>query len=227
MVAGPGYAHKVVRVTIFGNMFSGNEEWSTGFYLGHTGSDASAPVAAWQGQLKALWQTFFQAGNSHISSAWTTVGVKSSLLLTDGTTDLSNVLTDYYASPIAGGEGGGSLPPQCTLSAQLGTDTPRGLGSKGRMFLPGVRTPVDGTTGKIGATEAGQIAGTMKTFLQGVNSASDAPGVLITASHGRVLPLPAASPINTLITKVRIGDVYDTQRRRRNGLTELYQQQAV
>lgn len=225
-MAGNDYAYKVVRVTIFGDMFSSNEEWSTGFYLGATGSDASAPNAAWQGQLKALWQTFFQAGNSHISSAWKTIGVKSALINANGSTDLSNVLTDYYASPIAGGEGGGSNPPQCTLSAQLGTATPRGLGSKGRMFLPGVRTPVDSATGKIGATEAGQIAGTMKTFLDGVNAAADKPGVLITASHGRNSPA-IGDPVNRLIDRVRVGDVYDTQRRRRNGLTELYQQQSL
>lgn len=221
------YAHKVVRVTIFGDMFNGNEEWSTGFYLGSPTADATAPNANWQGALKTAWQTFFQAPGSHISGDWKTIGVKSALMNANGTTDLANVLTDYYATPIAGGEGGGSLPPQVSLSAQLGTAKPRGLGSKGRMYLPGVRTPVSSTTGKIGSTEAAQIAGTLKTFFQAVNASTDKPGSLITASHGPAFALPGREPINVLVDRVRVGDVYDTQRRRRNGLSELYQQQSI
>ena len=221
------YAHKVVRVTIFGDMFNGNEEWSTGFYLGHEDTNASNPTGAWQGALKTAWQAFFTNTTAHISGDWKTIGVKSALMNANGTTDLDNVLTDYYASPIAGGEGGGSLPPQVSLSAQLGTLKPRGLGSKGRMYLPGVRTPVSSTTGKIGSTEAGQIATALKTFFNAVNASFDAPGKLITASHGPAFALPGREPINVLVDRVRVGDVYDTQRRRRNGLSELYQQQSI
>lgn len=220
------YAHKVVRVTLFGNMFQGNEEWSTGFFLGAPGADAAAPSPEWQAVLKNAWEIFFEAQTSHVSTAWTTVGVKSALIDANGSTDLSAVLTDYYATPITGGEGGASLPPQCTLSAQLATATPRGIGSKGRMYLPGINTPISSLTGKIGSTEAGQIALNLKTFFDTINGSFDRPGALITASHGRTPPL-LGGPVNTIVDRVRVGDVYDTQRRRRNGLSELYQQQSI
>jgi len=220
------YAHKVTRVTMFGTMFGGAEEWSTGFFLGSVGGDAPAPTQAGADAIKGYWQTFFTAANSHISGDWKTEGVKLALFNTDGHTDLDNVKTSFYATPISGGEGGGSLPPQVSLSAQLASDVGRGLAAKGRMYLPGVRTPISSTTGKIGATEAGQIALTLKTFLDAVNGSIDAAGTVVLASKGRITG-GGAAPVNAVVTKVRVGDVYDTQRRRRNGLTETYQTQTI
>lgn len=220
------YAHKVVRVTIFGTMFSAAEEWSTGFFLGNEGSDAADPTTAGADMVRDAWETFFELSTSHISGDWKCEGVKLALLNEDGHTDLSNVVTSYYATPISGGEGGGSLPPQVSLSAQLASDIPRGPGAKGRMYLPGIRTPINSATGKIGSTEATQVATALKNFFNTVNGSFDAPGQLVNASQGR-LGIGGVAPLNATVTKVRVGDVYDTQRRRRNALTETYQTQVL
>jgi hypothetical protein len=215
------FAHEVNRITFSGTMFSASEIWSTGFYLGDEDADTTMCTDASLTKLLAYWKTFFELSTSHISGDWKTLGVKAALYESNGHYPDENVIEKFYATPISGGEGGGSLPPQVSLSAQLATAIPHGLGAKGRMFLPGIRTPVSSTTGKIGATESGQIATALRAFFASVNGDADIPGLVINASKGSGL-LPGLNARNVYVTTVRVGDVYDTQRRRRNALHETY-----
>jgi hypothetical protein len=217
-----GYRYQVVHTVLEGTMFSGGEIWRTGFFQGFADADAGAPSDASVTAVMGAWQTFFTSSTSHISNSWQCTGVKQSLLsTTDGKLVDDNVVEKFYTTALNGNEGGGSLPPQVSLVAQLGTALPHGLGSKGRMYLPGIRTPV-GTDGKIGNTEAGQVATNLKTFFDAVNAHADSVGHVINASKGSGL-LFDFNKINVPVTKVRVGNVYDTQRRRRNALAEVYQ----
>ena len=47
------------------------------------------------------------------------------------------------------------------------------------------------------------------------------PGQLINASHPPVV-IGGPSPVNKVVTTIKVGNVYDTQRRRRNALAESY-----
>lgn len=214
------YAHKVVRVTCFGTMFGGAEEWSTGFFLGASATDASIPTQAGADMVRDAWGTLFGTPNMGIASAWQAVGVKLARLGTDGKTELDNVETSYFASPVSGAGGGSPFPPQVALVATLIAESGKGLGGKGRMYLPGVKHGIDGG-GKLGSTEAGYISLALKTFFDTVNGSFDTPGQLINASQGRG-GLTPTFPLNRGITSVRVGNVYDTQRRRRNALVESY-----
>lgn len=215
------YAYKINKVTMSGTCFSGTEIWSTGFYTGFENTDSPAPDQASVDAIAGFWTTFFTAVNSHISNSYNTTEIKIHQVLTTGGTDLSTVFHNFPTTPPVGGGGTGAVPPQCSIVASLRSATPRGLGSKGRMYLPGVSSAVSTTTGKITSSNTNDIRTTFQTFLNAVNASSAVPGQAIIASKGRTGVSPVA-PLNKLITQIQIGDVYDTQRRRRNALQEVY-----
>jgi hypothetical protein len=225
MVTRP-YAHKVARVTISGDCFTSAEEWSTGFYLGgETGDSASVTGSA--ANIAPYWTTFFTSATTKVSNRYRTLMVKVASFGTDGKTIDDEI--DYYSypTPILGAYTVNHNPPQISLAATLTSSEARGLASKGRMYLPGVGPSVD-TNGRIPSADSGNIATNLKTFFDALNSSFPMPGLVILASHGHrteVLPGPDivyTSPENKFVHGLKVGDVYDTQRRRRNGLSESY-----
>jgi hypothetical protein len=215
-----GYAHKVARITLHGTNFNGAEEWTTGFYMGLEGSDALAPTTGFLDEVKTAWAAFWTNSTSKVSSVWKTDYIKAVTLGTNGKTDPDSAVYSYYGTPIAGGGQSDSFPPQCALVATLQSNNPRGLAAKGRMYLPGING-VLGADGRIPSSIVNDITTNMSTFLSAVNSIQDQPGVIILASQGRTAPL-VGGPVNAAVTTLRIGNVYDTQRRRRNQLQETY-----
>jgi len=214
------YAFKVNRVTMQGTSFSGEEIWSTGFYLGNVSADADAPTEAMATSIGALWQTFFTHTNSRISSQFQTTEVKIAQLGTDGLTIPDSVKYYTYPAPISGVQGSTLFPPQIALVATLVGPQARGLASKGRMFLPGVSAAVS-TNGRISDLNRGEMATNVRTFIRGVVDLAETNNVPLLASQGRP-GIGGTAPVNHEIVSVRVGNVYDTQRRRRNGLAEAY-----
>jgi hypothetical protein len=219
------YAHKVTRVTIMGTMYNTAEIWNTGFFVGTETADVTPPTQAAADMVKTAWQTFFTATGNSINYQFKTTGVKLALVNTDGHDDLAHIVTSMYTSPIAGAETGSGHPPQIALVASLIAGTAKGVGHRGRMYLPGVAAPMD-TTGHITTSYPASIATTLATFFSTVNSSFDSPGTVINASKGGT-GFNLAPPINRSITDVNVGNVYDTQRRRRNALVETYSTHTV
>jgi hypothetical protein len=214
------YAHEVNRVTFSGHMFGGVEEWSTGFWLGEEGADAATPTQAMADALKTLWQTMFVHANSRINANYTFTQCKVTPLFATGGTDGANVKYSYPTGSVVGGVATETLPPQCSVVLSLLSDRPRGLASKGRMYLPGISSS-PGTSGKLSSTVAGNIATQCETFFNGVRAHADIPNTPILVAKGTGL-FPELTAQNDYIQTIRVGDVIDTQRRRRNGLAEIY-----
>lgn len=222
-------AYRTTRVTISGTFGGGVEEWSTGFWFGAENEDAALPDQALADGIKTAWVAFFTNNNSQISPNWQTTLVKCASHGTDGKSDANDTI--YAAvSPAAGGTIGSTFPPQVSLAVTLTSNIARGLASKGRMYLPGVGMGIDGS-GKTnpGATQA--LADQVKTFFNAVNSLP-ANNVVVLASHGQLTKNAAGEwipkvggygPVNKAVQGIKVGNVYDTQRRRRNGLTESYE----
>jgi hypothetical protein len=106
----------------------------------------------------------------------------------------------------------------------------RGVASKGRMYLPGIVAPVQPTGTFLTASQT-TIATAFKAFLNNVNSLPE-NNVVVLASHGSInkdgTPRAGGSaPQNLAVQGVKIGNVYDTQRRRRNGIPEVYVSQQL
>lgn len=214
------YAHKVTRVTISGTCFSGAEIWSTGFFVGGETTDAVNPTLAGANAIRAAWATFFGTAANAFCSKWTTTQVKLALLNTSGTTDPDHVVYADYPTPTVGGGTSTAFPSQITLVATMASSLARGLAAKGRMYLPGINTAVD-TSGHVTTGYPATLAGNLKTFMDTVNASSDVGGRVILASEGRTAPA-VGPPVNKFVTTLKIGNTYDTQRRRRNDLVETY-----
>lgn len=220
------FAHKVNRVTISGDCFSGAEIWTTGFYLGAPDADAGDPAGS-AAAIGALWTTFWGSATTYVSNLYRSLQVKVAQHRTDGTTDPDAIDYYIYPTPPVGGTSLGALPPQVSLAVTMTSEIQRGLAAKGRMYMPGIAAIIAGN-GKVTSANVTNIATNFKTFLDGINSSTAVSGNVILASHGHYVkatdttPAFYALPKNTQVTGCRVGDVYDTQRRRRNGLAEVY-----
>lgn len=219
------YAHTVNRITLRGTMFGGAEEWSTGFFLGQEGADAAVLSQAGLDQIKDAWAAFFTNATSWISNKYQFLEAKSALIDATGHTILSSVKYSSAPANCFGAAGTNWLPPQCSVVVTLLSDRPRGKASKGRMYLPGYSGGI-GADGKIGGANAGAIATNMKTFFDSFAADADVPDQLILAAKGTGLT-PALNAQNDFVETIRVGDVVDTQRRRRNGLVEAYQSRTL
>lgn len=227
----PTYAQPSHKVTIFGTNFGGAEEWSTGFFLGapFTGPLDDPPTQAEADAIAAAWQTFFTATSSPISSRWQTVGVKVQLVGTNGQGDPNSTVFSYYGSAISGnGTGATHHPPQISCVVTLTTAKPRGYGSKGRMYLPGVGLGI-GVDGRIDTSLMTSLLNNLKTFYDAVNDVAPVNGVQpsIVLQSAQTTGVPAHDALMSVITGFKVGNVYDTQRRRRNQLVETYQTRAL
>jgi hypothetical protein len=219
------YAYRVTRVTIQGSSFDGGEEWSTGFYMGHESGDADLPNQQLADDIRAAWTTFFTAGSSKVCNKWKTELVKVSSIGTDGKSNAADTVYSAVTGEVVGTQPF-LFPPQCALVATLTSQVARGVGAKGRLFLPGIVATLQGS-GKITSTDVTAIGNNFKTFLTAVNASTATNNVVMLASQGSLNKdgtpkVGGRAPVNKAVTGLRIGDVYDTQRRRRNGLTETY-----
>lgn len=215
------YENEVVRVTISGTSWGGAEIWSTGFFMGTVGADAPDPTQAWADAVRAGWETFFTAAvPGAFSNAYTTTAVKLSKLdALTGDVQLDKTVYANIQTPITGATGVYN-PPQVALVATLLSDTPRGLAAKGRMYLPAPAANVD-NTGKISTVVRDAIRTNLATFFTNLNGNANVPADVILASFGRTPPAVGGG-VSRLVTSVRVGNVLDTQRRRRNQLVESY-----
>lgn len=223
------YAFRVNRVQISGTCFAGQEEWSTGFYMGATDADAADPGTIAAAAIGGFWQTFFTNGTSAINQGFKTAHVKVSQLQTDGDVDLDMIDIYDYPTPISGTNTGPPQAPQVTLAVTMTSDYQRGLAAKGRMYLPGINLPIFYNDPHISPTEQNGIATTLKTFFDAVNASSSVPGYIILASKGHKVPgspdpddYSYSGGRNARVTGLKLGNVYDTQRRRRGDLVEAY-----
>jgi hypothetical protein len=116
--------------------------------------------------------------------------------------------------------------PQDALCVTLWSGQTTGSANYGRFYLPWFAGPIDTTTGVMSSVTCGNIAAAVHTFLDSVNDWADAlagtPDVAIMGQEsgaGVENPKPA---LTKRCNVVRIGNVKDTQRRRRNRLAEAY-----
>lgn len=227
------FAHSVLRCTVSGTCWSGSEIWSTSFYIGSVGEDTSNPTQAFADAIRTAWTAFFTSAGSGIGNQWKTDQIKLAQIGTDGKTSLSNVIYAPYGTAITGQNSSFHYPPQVSVAATLAVTGARGLAAKGRMYLPGINAGLQANA-QMSSTDAQSIANNVKTFIEAVNAAAPAGEKVILASQGRrtkgadgkYTPVPGTA-VNAVVNQVRVGTVFDTQRRRRNGLKEQYLTAAV
>jgi len=204
------------RVQIQGRLNSGAEKWSTGFHLG---------------ALTLATDANCQAAVDFITTEWISTVWSSSLdaYISDHTTFERVILSDVNAAgvivrqfggsegSIAGAYGGNPLPPQISPVVSLLTGLP-GARNRGRMYFPSLGANANDSTGSILEAAQHLLCEKVADFFTAVNGAGvDVTSCIYSGAQSSVVP----------ITSVRVGTVWDTQRRRRDNLTETYYSQDV
>jgi hypothetical protein len=206
----------MIKVQIIGDCFNQQEIWTTGFYMGNgfSGTTPSLPGDTAQ-KIAAAWETeFFTVVANKISSRYRTVSVKANLVDVNGVQTTNPTQEYFYPTPIVGPNAASPVAPQLSIVGSLRGALPRGYATHGRMYLPGIVSSID-SDARIPSADATAIAGNLRDFLLACNNADPDDNVVMMASK-------KGAGTKHVVTKVMIGNLYDTQRRRRNQFTEAY-----
>ncbi|HMU62789.1 MAG TPA: hypothetical protein PKA66_13465, partial [Gemmatimonadales bacterium] len=166
-------------------------------------------------------KTWFEATNTAISGAVTITDlILYAMDATGHVISLDVGPAKASATPKAaldGANAGGLLPLQIAQVVSLRTNNSSKRG-RGRVYLPGMTaTTITTTNGTVNATFRTNMLGTFKTFLEAISiGAGGSPPV--------VRPVVIGSPYTTYyqVTEIRMGNLLDTQRRRRRQIEEVY-----
>lgn len=193
----------------------GDEIWQNGvrFDRATTVDEAELEVAA---DAIATWFTVDSGANfsDRVLLSW----VKAALIGTDGRYPDNAEATLYeYESPFPGSYTGSGAVPQVSIAVTFDTFRRRGLAHQGRIYLPPTAIAAN-TTGRHG--QGPTIAAGVVALLSDLQDALGAQAVI--AASGKSEGKPERAGVITSINGVRVGDVYDTQRRRRNRIAETY-----
>lgn len=221
-------------VTIHGDFFTGVETWQFGLRISDGGVSNQATADALKATVQNWWQGLgpFIAGEQIQSPASTHLTeLKVARITTAGTYTAEAAASAFYVPKVNGrATMTTELPTQLATAVTLTTALPRGLGSKGRIFLPALGETYPETDGRMSVNHALVIANSIKRLIMEFN-ANALVGNVQVMSRGKAVrgpSLPNGQPTYTYpgpgvtnnVTGVRCGRVEDTQRRRRRALTE-------
>lgn len=188
----------IIKVTVQGH--TPGETFTTGMYVDNPGGTAAGAAAAFV----TAWTTFWNAIKPFVP---TTVGVDAIDAVEVDPLTFRNGAGATTAVVLVGTDASAPLPPQTSLVVSLKTAV-RTRAGRGRMYLPpfGVDQSVGGRL----------LAATRTTVL---NAAAQLVNDLQAAAYTPVIYHRAVHTTD-VINQVAVGDVFDTQRRRRNKLVE-------
>lgn len=199
------------RVTLLFNVLDGAEEASTGF--------STFPVpGAGQAEMEAYALT---AATLFVQEVWDTLktiyppettflGAQARTYNVDN--DLIASGESLYVTPIAGTSSVDGLPVQTAIVVSLRTPAP-GARGRGRMYLPAPDVGSITQLGRLASTRQQTVADLLRDFFDAWNAASTTEAAGVVSQVGSSV---------TALNQVRVGNVFDTQRRRRDQLPEVY-----
>lgn len=210
-------------LTIFGDLWDGDDqvdEWAINLRL--CGPFATAAKPADNPELADAITGWWNgtAMKSITASGTRILGFKHNAIGTDGTFETPEAPnTHTFPTPLDGNAANTRhMPPQVSLVASL--TTPKvGKSYRGRIYLP---CPAGTISNRfyVNSSTPGTIATTTAQFLSALNAITE-------ASNGTRVCIVSSKGFYTPVTGVRVGSVYDTQRRRSNALFEQYTSAAV
>jgi hypothetical protein len=205
-----------VRVGILGST-TGGEVWSinpvfdpTGEFPGGVDQTALDQAA---GQIAAITPGAILLG--YLSTALAVTGARVEVR-DDATDALIAISVATRATPLAG-TGTARMPPQAAMVFSLRTNTP-GASGRGRLYWPVLGASL-GSNARFGPTDMSGAPGAMKSYLNSMRSILATNFPLITFDTAVRSKVTHTTPH---VVRLQVGDVVDTQRRRRDNLPEAY-----
>lgn len=129
----------------------------------------------------------------------------------------SPITLSWKSSYPVGGNAGGMLPPQVAVVMSHRTSQ-TGRRGRGRVFRP---APAPGAASTEGLLSSGSRTALLNAHVALLEVFNDVAGDL-TGWGTRAIVTGAPYTSYAVINQVRVGSVFDTQRRRRNGIPETY-----
>jgi hypothetical protein len=200
---------------VWGGGLCGTESWSCSVHIVHPSPEDAPTVLP---ALKTAITTWFQSAGLHVNAGATFTYVKINRIdpATGRYVDQTNSNTLAF-NPVLPPSGSFAAAPQLSAAVSLGTASSRGLASKGRFYPPSPGGD-PGVTGHLNSADVTNYLNDNAALIRAFNAAVPGGVVSVFSATGQV-----AQPVTT----VRVGDVTDTQRRRRKSLVEKYTSTAV
>lgn len=117
--------------------------------------------------------------------------------------------------------GAPSAPPQLAIAISLNnpSNTVPRRQQYNRFFLGPVRSGINDAAGELGATQRGHILDAVGDLVTGLEQVPEQAPNLV---YGGLFLANYKDEVLHEVQRVRVGSLFDTQRRRRNGLAEVY-----
>jgi hypothetical protein len=205
-----------VRVSILGTLGT-SEVWSVNPVFDPSGEiEGATNQAALDAAALAIANLTMPSGIiTKLSTAAKRTGCR--LEVRSDTNDALLALSNQASTSATAGSTAPLMPFQSALVTSLRTDTP-GAHGRGRIYWPCIAANL-GTDGKVPAADVTQFLTDMKTYLLSIRSALAASFPTI----GFDLAVRSKTTHSTPhVTRIQVGNVVDTQRRRRDHLPESY-----
>lgn len=206
-----------VRVSIGGTLLA-DEKWSVNPVFDPTGEfPGGVDQTALEAAAAAIAGISPTAGQSQLMGTPTKLTTVRLEVRNDADDTLIGLAEHNLVTPWGGGTPL-RLPPQSAVVVSLLTDTPGGSG-RGRMYWPALGATLDTTTARLSAPTTQVVADGFNAYLEDVRDA------LATAfpTIGFDLAVRSKTTHTTPhVTRLRVGNIIDTQRRRRDSLREAY-----
>jgi len=204
-----------VRVSILGSS-QGGEVWSVNPVFDPTGEFGPPNQAGLDAVAIAIRDITLPAALlTCMSSSLAITGARVEVRDSAGDA-LQAVSTAIKSSPVSG-TGTAFMPAQAAFVTSLRTDTP-GPSGRGRLYWPCVGMSISSSL-RINNPSTTTLNTAMKTYLTAIRAA------LVAGVPGAVYDLAVRSRktgTSPHVTRLQIGDVVDTQRRRRDRMPEAY-----
>lgn len=188
----------IIKVTVQGH--TPGETFTTGMYVDNPGGDASGAAAAFV----TAFTTFWNAVKAFVP---TTIGVDAIDAVEVDPLTFRNGAGATTGVALVGTDAADPLPPQTALVVSLKTAI-RTRAGRGRMYLPPFGTDqID--AGRVPAATVTAVKNAAAALVNDLQATGYTPVIYHRGPH-----------TTDVINQVIVGDVYDTQRRRRNKLVE-------
>lgn len=206
---------RYVRISLLGSLVGG-ETWSVNpAFIGNfsTQVPSQANLDTWSAAVAAdVPSLVTQQLQNLMSQNAAVVGVRVTLFGPDGKTAAYS--EKRLSSPFFG-QGAQTAPATVAFAASLYTGIP-GRQYRGRLFWPALRPTIDQTTGRYTGSALAATAAEFSSMLENLQNAGGGPFDPVLAVWSGV------RKAGTVVTSVRAGDIYDSQRRRKESLAESY-----
>lgn len=212
------YLKKFIQLT-WGGSYFGEDIWVNGLHLIDLGGTGVLDIEGMYDMtnLQGIAERISAAHSNPLgnSSSAMLEWVKMAVIGTDGKYTRDPLIVDL--TPVAGGRTA-AMYPQLATAVSLRTAKKRGPSAYGRYYAP-VALPVE-SSGRIANDTASQFLTIQRNLITGINTEIVENTVEVDVVVGNVSKVGAGS--QDAITGVFVGDLVDTQRRRRNKLNENY-----